>query len=132
MKDICGMWICKDDEDYYVLHMANWALRDSCATMQARWPNLSYQAKVWDNSEAASEFGRLVTHIGNRASLFEAEIKKLKTDGDLKQLTIARQRVDELTGRLEQADKELNELREGLAESQRHMKIIESRSSEGR
>ncbi|RWW76744.1 hypothetical protein BHE74_00015144 [Ensete ventricosum] len=150
--------------------------------MRARWPNLSYQARVWDDPEVASEFGwgvlhpilaknlytlpskvliaratkqimlghhyqmalldrvhnsgRLVTHMGNRASLLEVELKKLKKEKDPEQLTLARQRVDELqadnaklrsgvdelTDRLEQADKELNELREGLAESQRQLK----------
>ncbi|RRT44272.1 hypothetical protein B296_00051824 [Ensete ventricosum] len=69
--------------------------------------------------------------MGNRASLLEAKLEKLKTERDLEQLTRSwqrvdkleagnaklRSRVDELTGRLEEADKELNELREGLAES---------------
>ncbi|RZR97339.1 hypothetical protein BHM03_00026509 [Ensete ventricosum] len=56
MKDLCDMWVCKDDEGYYVLQMADWAPSDPSATMQARWPNLSYQVKVWDDPEAASEF----------------------------------------------------------------------------
>ncbi|RZR85661.1 hypothetical protein BHM03_00012680 [Ensete ventricosum] len=74
--------------------------------------------------------------MGNRASLLEAELKKLKTERDPEQLTLAQQRVDELeadnaklrsgvdelTSRLEQANKELNKLREGLAESQRQLK----------
>ncbi|RRT42914.1 hypothetical protein B296_00044941 [Ensete ventricosum] len=42
--------------------MADWASRDLNAAMQARWLNLSYQAKVWDDSEAASEFVRGVLH----------------------------------------------------------------------
>ncbi|RWW72471.1 hypothetical protein BHE74_00019723 [Ensete ventricosum] len=57
MKDLCGMWVRKDDEGYYVLQMADWAPSDPSATMQARWPDLSYQVKVWDDPEAASEFG---------------------------------------------------------------------------
>ncbi|RRT46615.1 hypothetical protein B296_00042317 [Ensete ventricosum] len=74
--------------------------------------------------------------MGNRASLLEVELKKLKTERDPEQLTLAQQRVDELeadnaklrsgvdelTSRLEQANKELNKLREGLAESQRQLK----------
>ncbi|RZR74070.1 hypothetical protein BHM03_00031697 [Ensete ventricosum] len=74
--------------------------------------------------------------MGNRASLLEAELEKLKTERDPEQLTRARQRVDELeadnaklrsrvdelTNRLEEADKELNELREGLAESQHQLR----------
>ncbi|RRT38481.1 hypothetical protein B296_00047926 [Ensete ventricosum] len=179
MKDLCGMRVRKDDEGYYVLPMADWAPRDLSAEMQARWPNLSYLAKVGDDPEAASEFnwgvlhptlakylytlpleilmaqvakqialghhyqmalldrvydvGHLVTHMGNRASLLEAKIKKSKIEGYLEQLATARRhvdelqadnaklrsRLDELTSRLEQADEELNELRAGLAESQR-------------
>ncbi|RZS04954.1 hypothetical protein BHM03_00035373 [Ensete ventricosum] len=121
MKDLCGIWVHKDDEGYYVLHIVDWAPRDPSAAIQARWPNLSYLAKVWDDPEAAMEFGwgvlhstlakdlytlpsevliaratkqialghhyqmalldrvhdlgRLVTHMGNRASLLEAEIE---------------------------------------------------------
>ncbi|RZR94468.1 hypothetical protein BHM03_00023157 [Ensete ventricosum] len=149
MKDLCGTRICKDDEGYYVLQMADWAPRDPGAAIQARWSNLSYLEKVWVDSQAASEFGRevlqptlakdlytlpseilmaqeakqimlmalldrvhdagrLVTIMGNQASLLEAEIDKLKTEGDPERLATARQ----------QANKELNELREGLAESQ--------------
>ncbi|RWW82939.1 hypothetical protein BHE74_00008574 [Ensete ventricosum] len=79
------------------------------------------------------DVGHLVTIMGNQASLLEVEIDKLKAKGDPKQLAIARQQVDELqvdntklkseldelTRHLEQIDKELNELREGLAKSQR-------------
>ncbi|RWW35370.1 hypothetical protein BHE74_00059709 [Ensete ventricosum] len=70
------------------------------------------------------DVGRLVTIMGNRASLLEAEIDKLKTEGDPEQLAVARQQVvalqadnaelksklEELTRRSDQADKELNEL----------------------
>ncbi|RZS00645.1 hypothetical protein BHM03_00030388 [Ensete ventricosum] len=80
-----------------------------------------YQMALLDR---VHDSGRLVTHMGNRASLLEAELEKLKTERDLEQLAWARQRVDELeadnaklrsrvdelTGRLEEADKELNEL----------------------
>ncbi|RRT64456.1 hypothetical protein B296_00013168 [Ensete ventricosum] len=129
------MRVRKDDEGYYFLQMVDWAPRDSSARMQARWSNLSYLVKVWDDPEAALEFdrgvlhptlakdlytlpseilmaqghhyqmalldrvhdvGRLVTHMGNRASLLEVEIEKLKTEGDPEQLAVARQHVDEL------------------------------------
>ncbi|RZR86117.1 hypothetical protein BHM03_00013234 [Ensete ventricosum] len=151
MKDLCGMRVHEDDEGYYVLQMADWAPRDSSAAMQVRWPNLSYQAKVWDDSEAASEFGRgvlhptlaknlytlpseflidraakqialmalldrvhdsgrLVTHMGNRASLLEAEIEKLKMEGDPEQLTIARQGMKEQRADRQKANDELLKL----------------------
>ncbi|RZR94181.1 hypothetical protein BHM03_00022834 [Ensete ventricosum] len=78
--------------------------------------------------------GRLVTHMGNRASLLEAELEKLRSKRDPKQLARAKQRVgeleadnsklksglDELSSRLDEADKELNELCEGLAKSQQN------------
>ncbi|RWW76546.1 hypothetical protein BHE74_00015343 [Ensete ventricosum] len=74
--------------------------------------------------------------MGNRASLLEAELEKLRSERDPEQLARAKQRVgeleadnaklksglDELSSRLDEADKELNELREGLAESQRQLK----------
>ncbi|RRT50826.1 hypothetical protein B296_00050148 [Ensete ventricosum] len=74
--------------------------------------------------------------MGNRASLLEAELKKLRLERDPEQLARAKQRVgeleadnaklklglDELSSRLDEADKELNELREGLVESQRQLK----------
>ncbi|RZS13800.1 hypothetical protein BHM03_00045424 [Ensete ventricosum] len=70
--------------------------------------------------------------MGNRASLIEAEIDKLKTEGDPKQLIVAQQQVvklqvdnakmrselEELARRSDQADKELNELLVDLADSQ--------------
>ncbi|RRT70115.1 hypothetical protein B296_00004813 [Ensete ventricosum] len=46
--------------------------------------------------------------MGNQASHLEAEVAKLKSEGDPEQLVVARQ----------QAEKELNELQEGLAKSQ--------------
>ncbi|RZR75139.1 hypothetical protein BHM03_00050175 [Ensete ventricosum] len=133
--------------------------------MQARWLNLLYLAKVWDDSRAASKFGRgvlhptpandlytlpseilmaqaakqivmmalldrvhdvgrLVTIMGNQTSLLEAEIDRLKMEGDPEQLAPARYQVDELhvdnaklkseldelTRRSEQANKEPNKL----------------------
>ncbi|RWW51266.1 hypothetical protein BHE74_00042401 [Ensete ventricosum] len=50
IKDLRGMWVREDDEGYYVLQMADWAPKDSSVAMRAWWLNLSYQAKVWDNS----------------------------------------------------------------------------------
>ncbi|RWW70076.1 hypothetical protein BHE74_00022282 [Ensete ventricosum] len=89
-----------------------------------------YQMALLDRVHDA---GRLVTLMGNRASHHEAEVAKLKLEGDPEQLATARQQVDELQAdnaklksgldelarQSEQAKKELNELREGLAESQR-------------
>ncbi|RZS23258.1 hypothetical protein BHM03_00056157 [Ensete ventricosum] len=80
--------------------------------------------------------GHLVTHMGNRASLLEAELEKLRLERDPEQLARAKQRVgeleadnaklksglDELSSRLDEADKELNELWEGLVESQHQLK----------
>ncbi|RZR79061.1 hypothetical protein BHM03_00004643 [Ensete ventricosum] len=43
--------------------MVNMAPKDSNSVMRAQWPNLTYSAKVWDNSQAASEFGRGVLHL---------------------------------------------------------------------
>ncbi|RWW38923.1 hypothetical protein BHE74_00055797 [Ensete ventricosum] len=111
--------------------------------MQARWPNLSYLAKVWDDSRAASEFGRGVLHPTPTNDLYTlpseilmAHEAKQIVMGDPEQLAVARYQVDELhadnaklkseldelTRRLEQADKESNELQEGLAKSQHHIK----------
>ncbi|RWW56774.1 hypothetical protein BHE74_00036484 [Ensete ventricosum] len=128
MKDLCGTRVCMDDEGSYVLQMADWTPKDPAAAMRARWPNLSYTAKVWDDSQVASKFGRgvlhptlakdlytlpseilmaqatkqialvraslsnglldrvhdvgrLVTIMGNWASLLEAKIDKLKMEG---------------------------------------------------
>ncbi|RRT44168.1 hypothetical protein B296_00047329 [Ensete ventricosum] len=84
MKDLCGIQVREDEEGYYILQMANWALKDSSAVMRARWPNLLYQARA-DNAKLRSG-------------------------------------VDKLTSRLVHANKEIDELREGLAESQRQLK----------
>ncbi|RZR95822.1 hypothetical protein BHM03_00024712 [Ensete ventricosum] len=62
MKDLCGTRVCKDNEGYYVLQIINSAPKDPDASMRARWPNLTYSTKVWDNSQATSEFGRGVLH----------------------------------------------------------------------
>ncbi|RZR72260.1 hypothetical protein BHM03_00011815 [Ensete ventricosum] len=85
-----------------------------------------------NHADRVYDVGRLVTHMGNRASLLEAKIEKSKIEGYPEQLVVARRqvdelqadnaklrsRLDELTSRLEQADEELNELQAGLAESQ--------------
>ncbi|RWW60312.1 hypothetical protein BHE74_00032703 [Ensete ventricosum] len=162
MKDLCETRVRKDDEGYYILQMANWAPKDLTAMMQARWLNLSYMSKVWDDSQAASEFGRggfaldpnkgslhlalqdlygksnqtnhvgklslrghhyhitlldrvhdvghLVTIMGNRASLLEVEIDKLKTEGDPEQLAAAQQQVAELQADNAKMRLELEEL----------------------
>ncbi|RZR79715.1 hypothetical protein BHM03_00005529 [Ensete ventricosum] len=62
MKDLCRTQVRPDDEGYYILQMFDWAPKDSSATMRARWLNLSYMAKFWDDSQAASEFGQRVLH----------------------------------------------------------------------
>ncbi|RZS11866.1 hypothetical protein BHM03_00043239 [Ensete ventricosum] len=47
-----------------------------------------YQVALFDR---VHDVGRLVTLMGNRASHLEAEVAKLKSEGDPKQLAIARQ-----------------------------------------
>ncbi|RWW51270.1 hypothetical protein BHE74_00042396 [Ensete ventricosum] len=69
--------------------------RWSSVAMRARWSNLSYQAKI-AFLDKVHDLGHLVTHMGNRASLLETELEKLKTERDPEQLTLARRRVDEL------------------------------------
>ncbi|RWW86008.1 hypothetical protein BHE74_00005273 [Ensete ventricosum] len=100
--------------------------------MRARWPNLSYQTRVWDNPEAASRFDQGVLHPTLAKNLYTlpSEVliaratKQIALQVDELQADNAKLRsgVDELTGQLEQADKELNELWEGLAESQHQLK----------
>ncbi|RZS11922.1 hypothetical protein BHM03_00043286 [Ensete ventricosum] len=90
MKDLCGIQVREDEEGYYILQMANWALKDSSAVMRARWPNLLYQDR--------------------RVDELQADNAKLRSG------------VDKLTSRLEHANKEIDELREGLAASQRQLK----------
>ncbi|RWW44453.1 hypothetical protein BHE74_00049795 [Ensete ventricosum] len=144
MKDLCGMQVRKDDEGYYVLQMVDRALRDPSAGMQARWSNLSYLTKVWDDPEAASKFGQGVLHPNLAKDLYTLPSEILMAQAekqivlvnhivrDPEQLATVRQQadepqannanlrsgLDELTNRVEQVDKELNELRAGLAESQ--------------
>ncbi|RZS25006.1 hypothetical protein BHM03_00058156 [Ensete ventricosum] len=89
----------KDDEGYYILQMADWALRDLSVGMQARWPNLSYLMKIVRDPE---------------------KLVAARQQADELQANNAKQRsgLDELTSQLEQVDKELNELWAGLAENQ--------------
>ncbi|RRT39881.1 hypothetical protein B296_00056713 [Ensete ventricosum] len=42
LGDLCAMRVREDDEGYYVLQMVDWASKDLSATIQARWPNLTY------------------------------------------------------------------------------------------
>ncbi|RWW03723.1 hypothetical protein GW17_00033096 [Ensete ventricosum] len=91
MKDLCGMWVREDDKDYYVLQMAEWAPKDSTAKQIALGHH--YHMALLDR---VHDSGHLVTHMGNRSSLLEAEFEKLKIERDPEQLTLARQRVDEL------------------------------------
>ncbi|RRT46385.1 hypothetical protein B296_00051802 [Ensete ventricosum] len=107
MRDLCGMRVREDNEGYYVLQMTDWAPKDSTAKQIVMGHH--YQMALLDR---VHDSGRLVTHMGNRASLLELEADNAKL----------RSGVDKLTDRLEEADKELNKLREGLAESQRQLK----------
>ncbi|RRT54644.1 hypothetical protein B296_00025729 [Ensete ventricosum] len=125
-KDLCGMRVQEDDEGYYVLQMADWAPRDSSAAMRARWPNLSYQTRVWDDPEVASEFDRGVLHLMLAKDLYTLPSEVLIARA-AKQIMLAdnaklKSGLDELSSWLDKADKELNKLREGLAESQRQLK----------
>ncbi|RZR74155.1 hypothetical protein BHM03_00032933 [Ensete ventricosum] len=72
MKDLCGMRVHEDDEGYYILQMADWAPKDSSV-------GHCYQKALMD---MVHDLGRLVTHMGNQASLLEVELKKLKTKRD--------------------------------------------------
>ncbi|RZS16332.1 hypothetical protein BHM03_00048299 [Ensete ventricosum] len=126
MRDLCGMRVQEDDKGYYVLQMADWAPRDSSAAMQARWSNLLYQSRVWDDSEAASEFDRGVLHLTLAKDLYTLPSEVLIARA-AKQIVLAdnaklKSGLDELSSRLDKADKEPNKLREGLVESQRQLK----------
>ncbi|RWW86017.1 hypothetical protein BHE74_00005261 [Ensete ventricosum] len=50
MKDLCSTRVCKGDEGYYVLQIVDSMPKDSNSTMRARWPNMTYSAKVCDDS----------------------------------------------------------------------------------
>ncbi|RWW84949.1 hypothetical protein BHE74_00006420, partial [Ensete ventricosum] len=62
MRDLCDMRVREDDKGHYILQMADWAPSDSSAAMRARWLNLSYQSRVWDDSKATSEFDKGVLY----------------------------------------------------------------------
>ncbi|RWW35534.1 hypothetical protein BHE74_00059531 [Ensete ventricosum] len=146
-RDLCGMRIREDDGGYYVLQMADWAPKDSsnAPTLAKDLYTLPSEVLIARASkqivliallDRVHDSGRLVTHMGNQASLLKAELEKLRSKRNPEQLALARQRVDELEadnakmkseldesrGRLDEADKELNKLREGLVESQRQLK----------
>ncbi|RZR78178.1 hypothetical protein BHM03_00003448 [Ensete ventricosum] len=108
MRDMCGIRVREDDEGYYVLQMADWAPRDSSAAMWARGIapdagqgliHLALEGPYCPSGKADCAVGEL-----------EADNAKLKSG------------LDELSGWLDEADKELNELWEGLVESQRQLK----------
>ncbi|RRT54823.1 hypothetical protein B296_00042201 [Ensete ventricosum] len=102
----------------------------------AWWPNLSYQSRVWDDSDTTSEFDRGVLHLMLAKDLYTLPLEVLIAQAAKQIMLVARQRVDELeadntklnsgldelSGWLDEADKELNELCEGLVESQRQLK----------
>ncbi|RWW51036.1 hypothetical protein BHE74_00042653 [Ensete ventricosum] len=66
-----------------------------------------YQMALLDRVHDA---GHLVTIMGNRTSLLEAKIDKLKTEGDPEQLAATRQQVDELQADNAKLKSELDEL----------------------
>ncbi|RWV84677.1 hypothetical protein GW17_00053592 [Ensete ventricosum] len=147
MKDLCETRVRKDDEGYYILQMANWAPKDLTAMMQARWLNLSYMSKVWDDSQAASEFGRGGFALDpNKGSLHLAlqdlygksnqtnHVGKLSLRGHHYQITLL-DRVHDVghlvtimgnRASLLEVDKERNGLQADLADSQCQIKEKEA------
>ncbi|RZR78251.1 hypothetical protein BHM03_00003531 [Ensete ventricosum] len=87
-----------------VIHVETMAKRliGSSAPDQVTASRLGKRAKVAGHHyqmallDRVRDVGHLVIHMGNWASLLEAEIEKLKTEGDLEQLVVAWQQVDEL------------------------------------
>ncbi|RRT56562.1 hypothetical protein B296_00047766, partial [Ensete ventricosum] len=88
MKDLCSTRVCKGDEGYYILQIVDSMPKDSNSTMRAR---------------------RLVTLMGNRASHLEAEIEKLKSEGNPKQLAAAKQQAIDLWADYDKVATELGE-----------------------
>ncbi|RZS23286.1 hypothetical protein BHM03_00056192 [Ensete ventricosum] len=62
MKELCRTTVRKNDEGYYALQMIDLPQRDPDFEMWARWPNLKSLTQVWDDTRAASEFGRGILH----------------------------------------------------------------------
>ncbi|RWW75020.1 hypothetical protein BHE74_00016991 [Ensete ventricosum] len=112
MRDFCDMQIREDDEGYYVLQMVDWAPKDSSTTMRARDP--------YGEPDVPSRDGTRETKVreGPRATS-SSKATSGRTGGGQHQVEIG---VGESRGHLEEADKELNKLREGLMESQRQLK----------
>ncbi|RZS05619.1 hypothetical protein BHM03_00036150 [Ensete ventricosum] len=112
MRDFCDMQIREDDEGYYVLQMVDWAPKDSSTTMRARDP--------YGEPGVPSRDGTRETKVreGPRANS-SSKATSGRTRGGQHQVEIG---VGESRGHLEEADKELNKLREGLMESQRQLK----------
>ncbi|RRT79572.1 hypothetical protein B296_00010842 [Ensete ventricosum] len=146
MRDLCGIRVREDDEGYYVLQMVDWTPRDLSAAMRVRWLNLSYQSRVWDAPKQPQSLMGGVLHPTLAKDLYTLPSEVLIAQAT-KQIVLvsrvstlnlaqAKQRVDklavdnaklksgldELSGQLNEADKELNELREGLVESQHQLK----------
>ncbi|RWW08029.1 hypothetical protein BHE74_00047992 [Ensete ventricosum] len=93
MKDLCDTRVFKDNEGYYVLQIVDWTPKDSDATMQARWPNLTYSVKVWDNSQAASEFRKGVLHPILAKDHYTSPSKTLKAELRSKSIIYYKQAV---------------------------------------
>ncbi|RWW84129.1 hypothetical protein BHE74_00007266 [Ensete ventricosum] len=75
------------------------------AAMRAQWLNLTYSMKIWDNSQATSEFGRGVLHANLAKELYTLPFE-----------------LGEATQWVERADMELNEVQADLADSQHQLK----------
>ncbi|RWV86793.1 hypothetical protein GW17_00051273 [Ensete ventricosum] len=133
MKDLCGTRVRKDDDGYHVFYITDSTPKDPDEAMQEWWPNLTYSVKVWDNSCAASEFrgewsfapelGQGALHFalqGPDGSDHEANSfgeSRLGADN-----TKMGSELEEAVRRLDQANKELNEVWGDLADSQSQIK----------
>ncbi|RRT57148.1 hypothetical protein B296_00030188 [Ensete ventricosum] len=106
MKDLCDTRVHKDDEGYYVLHIMDSTPKNLDSVMRARWPNLTYSAKVWDNSQVALEFGRGVLHSNLAKGLYTLPFevlmaqaaKQIVLETDLEVAVVSRPLLDRSPG----------------------------------
>ncbi|RWW51615.1 hypothetical protein BHE74_00042075 [Ensete ventricosum] len=149
MKELYKTTVHKNDEGYYALQMIDLPQRDPDFEMWARWPNLKSLTQVWDDTRAASEFGRGILHpqlvkeqyaLPSEVPMAQAakQIVLRPRAGGCSQAgaTVAEQRVIDLhtnneklmvqlvesTHRLELSDKELNDVRADLFKAQREQR----------